>query len=63
VDNKKPPCIEWDAHKGGPLAGIKGGLAEGARRAFVEGKMNPQLIIVVMPVRLLSAFLTRADHR
>ncbi|OCF32605.1 argonaute [Kwoniella heveanensis BCC8398] len=49
VENKRPACVQMNPNAGGPSAGIKAGLQEGARQAFIASKLNPQLILVIMP--------------
>ncbi|WWC86888.1 uncharacterized protein L201_001767 [Kwoniella dendrophila CBS 6074] len=49
VDNKQPDCFQWNPNQGGAGAGIKGGLQEAARKAFMKSKQNPQMILVIMP--------------
>ncbi|WVF69797.1 hypothetical protein IAT40_004576 [Kwoniella sp. CBS 6097] len=49
VENKKPACLQMNPNAGGPSAGIKAGLQEAARQAFMASKLNPQLVLVIMP--------------
>ncbi|OCF58805.1 argonaute [Kwoniella mangroviensis CBS 10435] len=49
VENRQPDCFTWDPHGNAYLGGIKAGLQEAARKAYMKSKMNPQLIVVVMP--------------
>ncbi|WVQ69267.1 uncharacterized protein L199_007484 [Kwoniella botswanensis] len=49
VENRQPDCFTWDPHGKTFLGGIKGGLQEAARKAYMKSKLNPQLIVVIMP--------------
>nr|XP_031860632.1 uncharacterized protein CI109_003963 [Kwoniella shandongensis]KAA5527704.1 hypothetical protein CI109_003963 [Kwoniella shandongensis] len=49
VDNKQPPCLQWNPNQGGTNAGVKAGLQEAARAAFMQNKGNPQLLVIIMP--------------
>ena len=53
MQNKTPDVIRWDPDLNGPNGGIKSGLQEAARRAYLKSKINPQLILVVLPVSFL----------
>lgn len=61
VTNSQPSIIPWNA--GPPFQnypGVKTGLQEAARAAYMQSKANPQLIIVLMPV---SGFLILQPER
>ncbi|WVQ98061.1 hypothetical protein IAU59_005183 [Kwoniella sp. CBS 9459] len=49
VDNKKPICIHSNPNQGGPLAGIHAGLQDAAKQSYLATKINPQIILVIMP--------------
>ncbi|WWC59473.1 uncharacterized protein I303_102029 [Kwoniella dejecticola CBS 10117] len=49
VENRQPDCMQWNPHAAGSGTGIKAGLQEAARKAYMKSKINPQLIIVIMP--------------
>ncbi|WRT64767.1 uncharacterized protein IL334_001701 [Kwoniella shivajii] len=49
VENKQPECFQWKPVQSGNHGGIKSGLQDAARRAYLQSKTNPQLIVVVMP--------------
>lgn len=44
IENKQPPLIE------GGRTSIKEALTAGAREAYKQSKMDPQLIVVILPV-------------
>lgn len=44
IENKQPPLIE------GGRTSIREALTAGAREAFKQSKMDPQLIVVILPV-------------
>jgi eukaryotic translation initiation factor 2C len=48
VTNKTPPIVNHQM--GFDLSGIKTGLGDAARQAFMQSKQDPQLILVIMPV-------------
>lgn len=64
VTNSQPSIIPWNA--GPPFQnypGVKTGLQEAARAAYMQSKANPQLIIVLMPVsgyRRLARLISQA---
>ncbi|WWC67948.1 uncharacterized protein I206_101867 [Kwoniella pini CBS 10737] len=49
VENRQPDCFRWNPNQAGNGTGIKVGLQEAARKAYMKSKANPQLIIVIMP--------------
>ncbi|WVW78435.1 hypothetical protein I302_100389 [Kwoniella bestiolae CBS 10118] len=49
VDNKQPDCLMANPHGKTEFGGIKPGLQEAARAAYMKTKLNPQLILVIMP--------------
>ena len=59
VENAQPPCIAANLDQNGLYSGIKPGLQQAARAAFENGKANPQLIVVILPV---SFPLCRSMH-
>lgn len=42
--------IHQNPDEGGPYQGMKKGLQEAARRAFMANAAPPQLIVVILPV-------------
>jgi len=52
VENSRPELLHMPPDVAGPYTGIKPGLQQAARQAYQQSKANPQLIIVIMPVRL-----------
>lgn len=52
VENTRPKLLVLNPDQGGPNAGIKPGLQQAAREAFLQSKANPQLVIVILPVDL-----------
>ena len=52
VANERPILKEVDPDRPSPLAGIKPAMQTMAREIFQANKSNPQLIVIILPVRL-----------
>ena len=57
VTNKEPKIIKQDPG-GFELGGIKIGLGNAAREAYMQSRKDPQMILVIMPVSLSLMFET-----
>ena len=55
VTNKEPKIIKQDPQF--DLGGIKLGLGNAAREAYMQSRKDPQMILVIMPVSFLRLVL------
>ena len=55
VTNKEPKIIKQDPQF--DLGGIKVGLGNAAREAYMQSRKDPQMILVIMPVSSLTQSL------
>ncbi|WVR04637.1 hypothetical protein IAU60_001648 [Kwoniella sp. DSM 27419] len=49
VINKQPPLFHLNPNQRGPNSAIKEGLQTAAKQAFMTSKLDPQLIVVILP--------------
>ena len=52
VENRRPELLQWNPDIGGMYGGVKSGLQEAAKKAYMQSKANPQLIMVIVGVSL-----------
>ena len=57
VTNKEPKIIKQDPQC--DLGGIKVGLGNAAREAYMQSRKDPQMILVIMPVSCLLLLIKR----
>ena len=51
MENNRPDLLHLNPDQGGPNAGLDAGLKQAARQAYLQNRVDPQLVIVILPVR------------
>ncbi|CAD6584810.1 MAG: hypothetical protein TREMPRED_003962 [Tremellales sp. Tagirdzhanova-0007] len=49
VENNRPDLLHLNPDQGGPNAGLDAGLKQAARQAYLQNRVDPQLVIVILP--------------
>ncbi|KAI9636400.1 eukaryotic translation initiation factor 2C 2 [Dioszegia hungarica] len=56
VENERPAIVSHNPNAGGPFGGIKAGLQDAARAAYMQSKANPQMILILLPRKELPLY-------